>query len=122
MMDVTLIVNGLNLSSKLSTYSVTEEVTYRKVITTLDDVEHPYPGAKRTTITFSLFPLTDEESTELYNKLGALVFDATYTNQYKSVDETNRVRLITNLESSFALKSIDGKRRYKGGEIQLRRL
>lgn len=122
MMDVTLIVNGLNLSSKLSTYSVTEEVTYRKVITTLDDVEHPYPGAKRTTITFSLFPMTDEESTELYNKLGALVFDATYTNQYKSVDETNRVRLITNLESSFALKSVDGKRRYKGGEIQLRRL
>ena len=122
MMDVTLIVNGLDLSSKLSTYSVTEEVTYRKVITTLDDVEHPYPGAKRTTITFSLFPMTDEESTELYNKLGALVFDATYTNQYKSVDETNRVRLITNLESSFALKSVDGKRRYKGGEIQLRRL
>ena len=122
MMDVTLIVNGLDLSSKLSTYSVTEEVTYRKVITTLDDVEHPYPGAKRTTITFSLFPMTDEESTELYNKLGALVFDATYTNQYKSVDETNRVRLITNIESSFALKSIDGKRRYKGGEIQLRRL
>ena len=122
MMDVTLIVNGMNLSSKLSTYSVTEEVTYRKVITTLDDVEHPYPGAKRTTITFSLFPMTDEESTELYNKLGALVFDATYTNQYKSVDETNRVRLITNLESSFALKSVDGKRRYKGGEIQLRRL
>ena len=122
MMDVTLIVNGLDLSSKLSTYSVTEEVTYRKVITTLDDVEHPYPGAKRTTITFSLFPMTDEESTELYNKLGALVFDATYTNQYKGVDETNRVRLITNVESSFALKSIDGKRRYKGGEIKLRRL
>ena len=122
MMDLTLIVNGLNLSSKLSTYSVTEEVTYRKVITTLDDVEHPYPGTKRTTITFSLLPMTDEESTALYNKLGALVFDATYTNQYKSVDETNRVRLISNLESSFALKSIDGKRRYKGGEIQLRRL
>ena len=40
-MDVTLIVNGLDLSLKLSTYSVTEEVTYRKVITTLDDVEHP---------------------------------------------------------------------------------
>ena len=122
MMDVTLIVNGLNLSSKLSTYSVTEEVTYRKVITTLDDVEHPYPGAKRTTITFSLFPMTDDESAELYGALSALVFDATYTNQYKGADETNRVRLITNLESSFALKSVDGKRRYKGGEIQLRRL
>lgn len=121
-MDVTLIVNGLDLSSKLSTYSVTEEVTYRKVITTLDDVEHPYPGVKRTTITFSLFPLADDESAALYSTLSSLVFDATYTNQYKSVDETKRVRLTTNLESAFALKSVDGKRRYKGGEIQLRRL
>ena len=121
-MDVTLIVNGLDLSSKLSTYSVTEEVTYRKVITTLDDVEHPYPGATRTTITFSLFPLTDDESAELYGALSALMFDATYTNQHKGVGETKRVRLMTNLESAFALKSVDGKRRYKGGEIQIRRL
>ena len=121
-MDVMLIVNGLDLRSKLSTYSVTEEVTYRKVITTLDDVEHPYPGAKRTTITFSLFPLTDDESAALYSALSALVFDATYTNQYKGLDETKRVRLITNLESAFALKSVDGKRRYKCGKIQLRRL
>lgn len=121
-MDVTLIVNGLDLSAKLSTYSVTEEVTYRKVITTLDDVEHPYPGAKRTIIKFSLLPLTDSESAELYDALGALVFSATYTNQYKGVDETKRVRLMTSLESVFALKSVDGKRRYKGGEIQLRRL
>lgn len=121
-MDVTLIVNGLDLSSKLSTYSVTEEVAYRKVITTLDDVEHPYPGAKRTTITFSLFPLTDDESAALYSALSSLMFDATYTNQHKGVEETRRVRLMTNLESSFALKSIDGKRRYKGGTIQLRRI
>ena len=121
-MDVTLIVNGLDLSSKLSTYSVTEEVTYRKVITTLDDVEHPYPGAKRTTITFSLFPLTDDESAALYSTLSSLMFDATYTNQHKGLDETKRVRLMTNLESAFALKSVDGKRRYKGGTIQIRRI
>ena len=121
-MDVTLIVNGLDLSTKLSTYSVTEEVTYRNVITTLDDVEHPYPGAKKTIITFSLFPMTDDESSSLYNALGDLVFNATYTNQHKGLDETKRVRLVTNLESAFALKSVDGKRRYKGGEIQLRGL
>lgn len=121
-MDITLIVNGLDLSEKLSTYSVTEEVTYRKVITTLDDVEHPYPGATRTTITFSLLPLTGEESAALYNALRYLAFDSTYTNPNKGVDETKRVRLMTNIESIFALKSVDGKRRYKGGEIQLRRL
>lgn len=121
-MDITLIVNGLDLNEKLSTYSVTEEVTYRKIITTLDDVEHPYPGATRTTIAFSLLPLTGEESAALYSALSALMFDATYTNQHKGVDETKRVRLMTNIESIFALKSVDGKRRYKGGEIQLRRL
>lgn len=122
MMDVTLIVNGLDLSQKLSTYSVVEEVTYRKIITTLDDVEHPYPGATRTTITFSLFPMTDDESAELYGALSEIMFEATYTNQHKGVDETNRVRLMTSLESAFALKSVDGKRRYKGEKIQLRRL
>ena len=66
--------------------------------------------------------MTDDESAALYSALSALMFDATYTNQYKGVDETKRVRLMTSLESAFALKSVDGKRRYKGGEIQLRRL
>lgn len=121
-MDITLIVNGLDLHEKLSTYNVTEEVSYRKVITTLDDVEHPYPGTKKTVISFSLFPLTDEESSDLYDALSALIFSATFTNQHKNTDETKRVRLTTNLDSTFALKSIDGKRRYKGGSIQLRGL
>ena len=121
-MDITLTANGLDLHEKLSTYNVEEEVSYRKVITTLDEVEHPYPGSTRTTITFSLFPLTGEESSALYSALSALMFDATYTNQHKGADETKRVRLMTNIESIFALKSVDGKRRYKGGEIQLRRL
>lgn len=121
-MDVTLIVNGLDLSARLSTYSVSEEVAYRQVIVTLDDAEHPYPSTTRPIITFSLWPMTDEESAALYSALSALVFDATYTNPHKNADETKRVRLMTSLESAFALKSVDGKRRYKGGQIQLRRL
>jgi len=121
-MDITLIVNGLDLHEKLSTYSVTQEVTYRKVVTTLDNVEHPYPGAARPIITFSLFPLTDDESAELYNALKPLVFPVSYTNQYTASDETRTVRLADDLESSFALLSVDGKRRYKGGSIRLRGL
>lgn len=121
-MDITLIINGLDLHEKLSTYSVTEEVTYRKVITTLDDAEHPYPGTKKTVVTFSLFPLTDEENAALYENLKDLIFSATYTNQYKNADETKRVRLMSSLESVFALRSVDGKRRYKGGDILLRGL
>lgn len=121
-MEVTLRVNGLDLSNRLSTYSVTQEITYRKVITTLDDVEHPYPGAKRTVIDFSLFPMTDEESTKLYTALSDLVFDTSYTDPHTYADESKRMRLVSNLESVFLLLSVDGKRRYKGGTIQLRAL
>lgn len=119
-MEVTLTVNGIDLHKKLSTYAVTEEITYRNVITTLDDVEHPYPGVRKAVISFSLFPLTDDESEELYSALYPLVFNATFTNQHTGQEEQKRVRLTSNVESTFALKSVDGKRRYKGGAIQLR--
>lgn len=110
------------MSKKLSTYTVTQEVYYRNVVTTLDDVEHPYPGAAKSVVTFSLFPLTDSESAELYSKLSNFVFNATFTNPNNGMDETKRVRVTSNVESKFLLLSVDGKRRYRGGEIQLRAL
>lgn len=119
-MDVTLIVNGLDLSKQLSTYNVTEEVSYRKVVTTMDEKEHAYPGVKRPVVTFSLLPMTDRESTTLFNSLYDLIFNATFTNQHSGIDETRRVRLTSNLDSAFLLLSVDGKRRYRGGEIQMR--
>lgn len=121
-MEVMLNIDGLDLSQKLSTYSVSQEVSYRKVVTTLDDVEHPYPGAVKSVVTFSLFPLTDAESTELYSKLSGLVFTATFSNPHNGADETKRVRVASNVNSKFLLLSVDGKRRYRGGEIQLRTL
>uniref|UniRef100_A0AAU8B704 Uncharacterized protein n=1 Tax=Dulem virus 33 TaxID=3145751 RepID=A0AAU8B704_9CAUD len=121
-MNITLKLNDLDLSEKLSTYDVTYEITYRQVITTLDDMEHAYPGAKRPIVTFSLFPLTDDESAELYNTLKDLIIVTTYTNQHLGTDEVRQLRLVSNIESTFALLSVDGKRRYKGGSIQLRGL
>lgn len=121
-MELVLTVNGLDLHKKLSTYSVAKDISYAEVITTLDDVEHPYPGTKRNVVTFSLFPMTDSESTELYDALSALIFDATFQNPYSNAVETKRVRLTSSLEAAFALLSVDGKRRYKGGAIQLREL
>lgn len=121
-MGLTLVVNGLDLHSKLSTYVVTKEISYKKVITTLDNVDHPYPAARKIVISFSLFPLTDEESAELYNALYPMVFMAKFTNPYAARDEQKCVRITSNVESTFALESIDGKRRYKGGTIQLREL
>lgn len=119
-MEVTLIANGLDLSSKLSTYSVTEEVSYRKIVTTLDGTEYPTKGVVRPIVTFSLFPMTDSEAANVYNALSGLVFNATFTRNGK--DEIRRVRVSSNLESTFLLMSVDGKRRYKGDKIQLRGL
>lgn len=117
-MDITLTINGVDLSTRLSSYSVTREVSYRKVIKTLDDVEHAYPGEVRPEVRFSLFPGTDEEDSELYEMLENMILTVTFTQ--KGVDVTRRMRLISNLESTFLLKSVDGKRRYRGGIITLR--
>lgn len=122
MVDVTLTANGLPLRDKLSTYGVTKTVSYQNVITTLDGVEHPYPGVIKTIITFSLLPMTDEESKAVYDAIKGLVFSTTYTDPYTNTTETMRVRLTTDLSSAFALVSIDGKRRYKGDIIQLKEL
>ena len=119
-MDITLIIDGISLSSRLSTYSVTQEVTYRKIITTLDETEHPYPGKIRPIINFSLIPGTDEDDAILYETLEKLIFNVVYTE--KGEDVTRKMRLVSNLESVFLLKSVDGKRRYKQGTIQLRGL
>lgn len=117
-MDITLIVNGLDLSKKLATYSVDKEVRYRKIITTLDDMEHPVSGSKRTIVRFTLLPMTEEESSELETALGSLVFESTFT--VNGVDRTEDVRLASDLQNLFLLKSVDGKRRYRGGQIVLR--
>lgn len=120
MLDITLTIDDLDLKSRLLTYSATREVTYRKVITTLNDTEHPYKGALRPIVQFSLMPGTDEEDAELYNTLEKLIFNVTYT--YKGQDKIEKMRLVSNLESVFLLKSVDGKRRYKNGVIELRAL
>lgn len=111
-------INGLDLSSRLSTYTMTQEISYRKVIKTLDDMEHAYPGAKRPIIRFSLFPGTEEQDAELYEALENLIVPVVFTQ--RGVDITRKMRLTSNLESVFLLKSVDGKRRYLGGEITLR--
>ena len=121
-MVITLNINGLDLHEKLSTYNLTKDVTYRRVITTLDEVEHPYPGAQKTVVTFSLFPMTDQESTELYDALYQLIVPVSFTNPYTGRDETKLMRVISGIESNFALLSVDGLRRYKGGPVQLREL
>lgn len=117
---MTLVVNGLDLSRKLSTYKTGKKVAYAEVLSALDGTEYPFPAATKTDITFSLLPLDEEESAALYSALAPLIFDATYTDQLSGADTTSRVRVTGDIESVFLLKSVDGKRRYKGGAITLR--
>lgn len=117
---ITLTVNGLDLSGKLSTYHTSKKVTYADVLSALDGTEYAFPSATKTEITFSVLPMDDDESTALYTALSVLIFDATYTDQHTGSECIGRVRVTSNIESAFLLKSVDGKRRYKGSAITLR--
>lgn len=121
-MDVTLKINDLDISGLLSTYQVTNEITYRRVITTLDDTEHPYPGNIRPIIQFSLFPLTEKQISDIFSALSPLVVDVTYTSPYVGIEQSAYMRVESNIDAVFGIKSIDGNRYYKGGTIQLRSL
>ena len=62
MSDLTLSIAGVDMSASVSTYKVTKEVTYKKIITTLDDVEHPYPGKLRDVLSVSFLPMTEAQA------------------------------------------------------------
>lgn len=119
-MDITLKIGDLDLGPHLSTYSVNWEVTYQKVITTLDNVEHPFAAPKRAVVNFSLLPLDDVLASSIYDALADQTQTVTFTDPYNASDLVRTMRLTSNLEAAFGLRSINGKRYYKGGEMQMR--
>jgi hypothetical protein len=122
MNGITLILDGYDVHDILSTYSTQEEITYPRVITTLDNKEHPAPGVIRSIVEFSFTPLTDEKASEVYAKLKNLLLSVQYTNMDTGQEETKTMRITSNISSQFLLKSITGKRYYRGGTIQMRAL
>ena len=116
-MNIELTINGVDFSRKLSAYRVTQEVTYDKVLNTIDGKELSVGKRVRDVVSFSLFPLTENESEIYYSALTDGTIVAKYT---KNGTTTEEMRLASNLESAFLLNSVDGQRRYKGGEIVLR--
>lgn len=119
-MDVTFSIDGLDLHSKLSTYEVATEVSYVQTITTMDGVRHPVPGSQKDAIVFSLFPMTEDEATLLYNKLSQYIVSVSYTNPKSGTTLTRSMYVDGEITHTFALKSVDGKRRYLGDTITLR--
>lgn len=120
-MDVTFKIGTLDLSSKLSAYKVEWEKSYQKIITTMDNIEHPFPSPDRALVTFSLLPLDDDLASSVYDALSTNQ-SVTFTDPYRASDIIRTMRITSNLEATFGIKSINGKRYYRGGEIQLRAL
>ena len=119
-MDITLKIGALDVRERLSTYSVQREVSYSKIIVTMDDEEHAARSKDRYVVAFSLFPMTEDEATAYCNALRASTIDVTFSDPYTKTDVAKVMRVTSNLDAAFALMSVDGKRRYKGGEIQMR--
>ena len=119
-MDVTLVLNGVDFSGRISKYRVTHELISPKVVTTADNVEHLTLKRFRTVIRFSLTPISVEVAENDYDTLSEGVFTATYTDPYAGGDREQTVHLVTNLDAAFGLRSVDGNRYYKGGELEIR--
>lgn len=118
-MNVTFSINGVNFSQKLSTYNVTKERAAQKIITTLAFQELAFGSHDRTIITVSFWPLTEKENAVLYSAMSGDV-EITYTDMYFGNTNTEVFRCLESVENDFALMSVDGKRRYKGGSIVFR--
>jgi hypothetical protein len=121
-MDVTLKINGRDFSSRLSTYRVEQEITYPDMLTTMDGTEHYGKPYRRDVIYFSLFPFDDDTANQDYVVLVDTSLTVNYTNPQATDSEKlyKPMKLFSNLSSAFGLRSVNGKRYYKGGEIALR--
>lgn len=119
MIDVTLRINGVNFSQKLSTYSIENAVETVDTVTTFDGTEHSATRT-RAIVTFSLIPLTDAETNAFFTALSRSPAEVVYTNPAYVGNVVTTMNVASSLNSAFALRSIDGNRYYKGGEITLR--
>lgn len=118
MIDVTLTFNDYDLSPLLSTYKVIHEIEVADSLTAMDGTEY-FATRTRPTVQFSLIPLSDEQTQEVYAALSAVVGEVEYTDPNMG-ERIGTMRVTSNLESTFGLRSVDGNRYYKGGTIVLR--
>ena len=121
-MDVTLKINGRDFSTRLSTYRVEQEITYPDMLTTMDGTEHYGKPYRRDVIYFSLFPFDDDTANQDYLVLSDSSLSVNYTNPQADNAEKlyKEMKLCSSLSAVFGLRSVNGKRYYKGGEISLR--
>ena len=115
---MTLTVNGVDLSPRLSTFRILHEITYAKTITGLDGTEYGVGKMSRDVITFRLFPYSGTQAEADFSMLSAGTLTTSYLDG-NTVKTGVDVRLTTNLEDLYGL-TMEGVRYYKGQEITLR--
>lgn len=117
MIDVDLTINGRYFTPLLASYTVADEIKYREKVTTLDGTEHYFGRTARDIIKFKLLPMTDFSGDDF-----SALLETPLVVKYDKGGETlqKEFNLDCDLESRFLLRSCDGMRRYKGGEIRLR--
>lgn len=118
--DVTLTCNSTALASYLSTYKVRKEITWGKIIKTLGGKESAAGKKERLVVTFSFRPLSDSEASTVYAAIiGNAVGSWTFTNRYTGTTTTTTMRLASDLDEAFGIKS-GTTHYYKGGAITIR--
>ena len=121
-MEVTLTINGRDFSSRLTQYSVEQEITYPDIVTTLDGTEHYGKPHKRDVIHFRLMMFDDNQAKEDYEALTASTLLVTYTNPQapKQLKVERVMKVASSLTAAFGIRSWNDLRYYTGGDIMLR--
>lgn len=121
-MDITLTINGRDFAPRLSTYEVSQEISFPDMITTIDGTEYYGKKHKRDIITFKLLPFDEETANKDYEILASDDMLVTYSNPQapERLKIDRKMRLDSDLSAAFGLRSVDGNRYYLGGEIVLR--
>lgn len=119
MIDVTLTFNGVDLSGVLSKYNVLHTVEEVESVKTMDGEEH-VASFVRPVVEFSFIPLSEDQTQTILAALSVINAEATYTDPITGTNRTVEMRVSSDLNAAFALKSINGKRYYKGSTITLR--
>lgn len=118
MIDVTLTINDVDFSGWLSTYTVSHEVEVGTAITAIDGTEYTSTRI-RPAVNFTLIPMAESDIATAYNVLSAVNVSVVYTDPNLG-SQTAVMRVTSNLEQVFGLRSVDGNRYYKGGTVTLR--
>ena len=120
-MTITALINNVDFAPALSTWAVSKEIFFDKVVQSLNGSERAFGKRTRTLVSFSLLPYTEDQCETYYNALLPGIVSARFTDD-DGETKTKEMRVTSSLESLFLLDSIDGKRRYKGGKITLRQM